>query len=59
MQAQEEVKGQSAQASQAEEEKKGEEAVGPKHQQLQEEKGESAELIENRHTKNISSPFIN
>jgi len=60
MQANEESKVSPAQAATREEEKKGEEAkAGPKHQRLQNDAGESAELMENRHTRNVSSIFIN
>lgn len=48
--------------SKVEEEKKGEEDTGPivpKHVEIAETVGESAELIENRHTRNITSHFIN
>lgn len=41
------------------EESKGEESkLAPKFESLQTEKGETAELLENKYTKNITSPFI-
>jgi len=58
----EESKVAAAQANPVEEEKKDEETdgpVGPKHAALANEAEEGAELIENRHTKNVSSVFIN
>ena len=33
--------------------------IAPKHEQIADTAGESAELIENRHTRNITSHFIN
>lgn len=51
---------QSAQAaSTLEEEKKEDGPVGPKHVGLANDIGESAELMENRHTRNVTSVFIN
>ena len=62
MQAQEENKqAAAAQNNAGEEEKKEEDGpVGPKHQALAKDNdGSEATLIENRHTRNIASPFIN
>ena len=61
----EESKAQGAQAAAAEdqeEEKKEEEDDGPvtaKHQALADEAGESVELIQNTHTQNVTSVFVN
>ena len=64
MQAQEESKQPAAaQATSAAEEEKKEEDTGPveaKHVELAKDNdGAEAELIDNRHTRNIMSPFIN
>ena len=61
MQAQtEESKTQSAQAAATTEEEKKEEAeAAAKHQALANEASEAAELIENKHTKNLTGVFIN
>ena len=36
-----------------------EEPVGPKHAELKQEQGEDVEIMQNKFTKNIVSPFIN
>ena len=63
MQATEESKTQSAQeaatATTTEEEKKEEAEAAAKHQALANEASEAAELIENKHTKNLTGVFIN
>lgn len=54
----EETKAQSAQAAAAEE-VKGDDPVAPKHEELKANADETVELMQNTHTRNITSPFIN